>query len=89
MEDPMNQVSPNELEYEAGVHDRMADFDDDAGRLLMAEANRTRAARLRARAVLARDTIRWLQDRRAEECGHQACFDDDGVWQGCTVTDED
>lgn len=91
MEDPMTdtQINPDELDAEAEMHDLMADADDDAGRQLMAEANRTRAAALRRRAGLAREVAEWLQSRRAAECGHPACFDDDGVWQGCSVRDDE
>lgn len=83
----MTQVNPDELEFEAAVHDRMADFDDDAGRLLMAEANRTRAEALRRRAAIAKDVTDWVEARRAAECGHEQCRDDEGVYGPCVVRD--
>lgn len=84
---PNTQISPDELEFEAGVHDRMADFDDTAGRLVMAEANRTRAEALRRRAALAREVTQWVEARRARECGHEQCRDNDGMYGPCVVRD--
>ena len=55
-------MSPDELEFEATVHDRMADSDEHAGWLVMAQANRTRAEALRDRARLEREKLVMLNE---------------------------